>query len=269
MPFPLNTTTKKYEASITVSEIGISGEWKVHTIFLKDKKDNTEYLSHLTTQTNGEKIDFSTLHLNVTGVTSPPVPTDKEAPVLHSINVNSQQISVNEKIEIIAEVTDNESGVSTINATYKTPSGNSKSINLYQMYQDNLWVLIQLENMKKVVSGFFFPLYADKVGNSKTFTSYIDKKDNQKSLNHCKVTVSGTTVDSEAPVLRDISVSSQQVKANEKIEVRAKVTDNESGVSTVRVNYKKPNGMYNHLIYTKMQLVYLRAQLRLVNMKNG
>jgi nitrogen regulatory protein PII len=243
VPFTLNSTIGKYEASITVPEIDVAGEWKVRSIYLQDKKDNSIYLNHLSTQTNGEKIDFTKLNLNVTGVIAPPVSTDKEPPVLHSISVSSQEVSVNEKFEIIAEVTDNESGVSNVIANYKKPSGDSKSITLYPNVTGQFVGSHTIGKYEESGEWILTSVYVyDKNGNSKTITNYIDKENNQKNLDHCKVNVSGTTIDSEAPILHDISVSSQQVKANEKIEVRAKITDNESGVSTVTVTYKKPNG---------------------------
>lgn len=251
-PFILNTTTNKYEATITVPSIDISGEWKVTNIFLTDKKDNRVYLNHLTTQSNGEKIDFSTLHLNVTGVTSPLEPTDKEAPVLQSIKVNSQQAAVNDKIELTAEITDNESGVSTVIAYYKTPNGKSKSIYLFKNTPGQFVGSYTIGKYEESGEWTLSSVYInDKVGNSKTFTSYLDTDNNQVSFENCSVTVSGTTIDSEAPVLRDISVTSQVVKANEKIEVRAEVTDNESGVATVRVNYKKPSGNTDYIYLYK------------------
>ncbi|MFB5282829.1 Ig domain-containing protein [Peribacillus sp. Hz7] len=252
VPFVLNSTTGKYEASITVPEIDVEGEWKVSRIYLQDKKENYVYLSHLATQSNGEKIDFSTLNLNVTGVTDPPVSTDKEAPVLHSISVGSQQLSVNEKIEVIAEVTDNESGVSTVRANYKKPSGASQSIYLYKnaagQFVGSHTIGKYEESGEWVLSSIYM---SDKDGNSQTITNYIDGESNQKNLDHCKVTVGGTTIDSEAPILQEISVISQQIKANEKIEVRAEVTDNESGVSSVRVTYKKPSGQLQSFYLSK------------------
>ena len=91
-----------------------SCEWKVTDIFLKDNKDNTVHLSNLSTQSNGEKIDFSTLTLNVSGVTTPPVSTDNEPPVIHTISVESKDLNVNDTVNISAEISDNDSGVSSV-----------------------------------------------------------------------------------------------------------------------------------------------------------
>ena len=159
---------------------------------------------------------------------------------------------MNEKIELTAEVTDNESGVSTVIAYYKKPSGKSKSIYLYKNTTGQFVGSYTIGKYEESGEWTLSSVYInDKVGNSKTFTSYLDADNNQASFENCKVTVSGTTIDSEAPILHDISVTSQVVKANEKIEVRAEVTDNESGVSSVRVTYKKPSGDYNYIYLYK------------------
>ncbi|WP_458124296.1 beta strand repeat-containing protein [Paenibacillus sp. Z3-2] len=241
--FVYNASSKLFEADIRAASNDVAGSWKATTIFLRDKKDNTINLSHNSTQTNGQKIDFTPLHLNVSGVTPTPQPTDKEAPVLHSIEVNTNQLTVGDKLQLTAEVTDNESGVASVVAYYRTPSGKTKSISLaatgnnkfvgsYTIgkYDDSgEWVLASVTAR-------------DRVGNSKTYTSYQDRNNKTVNFNNCLVVVSGTTVDNEAPVLHGISVTSRVVHPNEKIEVRAEVTDNESGVGTVRVTYKKPDG---------------------------
>ncbi|MCM3791469.1 hypothetical protein M3221_24405, partial [Domibacillus indicus] len=237
--FIFNSTTKMYEATITVPEVDVAGEWKATTVYLQDNKENTVYLSHLSTQANGEKIDFSNLTLNVAVAE----PTDKEAPLLRTISVVSQQVKVNEKIEVVADATDNESGVSSIRAIYKKPSGSSASISLIQntagQFIGSFTIGKYEESGEWVLSSIYL---VDKDGNSRTVTSYIDAENVQKTFSHCKVTVSGTTVDKEAPVLHGISVASEQVKANGKIEITAEVTDNESGVSFVTVYYRKPDG---------------------------
>ncbi|HFL3758344.1 TPA: hypothetical protein ACG3RL_004294, partial [Clostridioides difficile] len=210
---------------------------------MKDKKDNTIYLSHLSMQTNGEKIDFTPLHLNVTGVTPAPEPTDKQAPILRSIQVSAKQLTVNDKLQLNAEVTDDESGVASVVANYRKPSGATKSISLTANGNDKF---VGLYTIGKYDESGEWNLVSvttrDKVGNSKTYTSYQDDNNNTVNFNNLLVIVSGTIVDKEAPVLRDISVTSKVVRPNEKIEVRAEVTDNESGVASVRVTYKKPNG---------------------------
>jgi nitrogen regulatory protein PII len=249
VPLLLNSSSGNYEASISVQEKDVAGEWKVSSIYLQDKKENEIYLSHLSTQSNGEKIDFTNLSLNITGVTSPPISTDKEAPVVHSISVSSQQISVNEKIEVKAEITDNESGVSTVRATYKKPNGTYQPIYLYANTEGQFVGSYAIGKYEISGEWMLTSLYMnDKDGNYQSVTSYIDNENNQQDFAHCSITISGTIVDSESPILRDISVVSQEIKANERIEVKATVTDNESGVWYVKVNYKTPSGK-NQLLY--------------------
>ncbi|WP_068620583.1 Ig-like domain-containing protein [Paenibacillus tuaregi] len=247
-PFVLNTTTNQYEATITVASTGVAGTWKATTIFLRDKKDNTVYLSHMAEQSNGEKIDFTPLHLNVTGVTPAPEPTDKQAPVLRSIQVNAQKLTVNDKLQLTAEVTDDESGVASVTANYKKPSGATKSISLSSNAAGQFVGSYTIGKYDESGDWTLVSVTArDKAGNSKTYTSYLDSNNNTMNFSNCLVTISGTIVDKEAPVLRDISVTSQVVRPNEKLEVRAEVTDNESGVASVRASYKKPDGSTSNI----------------------
>ncbi|WP_145051431.1 Ig-like domain-containing protein [Paenibacillus xylanexedens] len=241
--FVYNASTKLYEADIRAASNDVAGSWKATTIFLRDKKDNTINLSHNSTQTNGQKIDFTPLHLNVSGVTPTPQPTDKEAPILHSIEVNNNKLTVNDRLQLTAEVTDNESGVASVIAYYRTPSGATKSISLTGSGNDKF---VGSYTIGKYDESGEWTLTSvttrDRVGNSKTYTSYQDRNNKTVNFNNCLVVISGTTVDKEAPVLHDISVTSRLVHPNEKIEVRAEVTDNESGVAVVRATYKKPDG---------------------------
>ncbi|WP_418039492.1 MULTISPECIES: Ig-like domain-containing protein [Paenibacillus] len=239
--FVYNANTKLYEANITAASNDTAGSWKATSIYLKDKKDNAITLGHNSTQTNGQKIDFTPLHLNVSGVTPPS--TDKEAPVLHSIQVNANQLTVNDKLQLTAEVTDNDSGVASVVAYYRTPSGATKSISLAASGNNKFvgsYIIGKYDDSGEW--GLASVTARDRVGNSKTYTSYQDQNGKTVNFNNCLVVVSGTTVDKEAPILHDISVTSRVVHPNEKIEVRAEVTDNESGVGTVRVTYKKPDG---------------------------
>ncbi|MDM5332437.1 Ig-like domain-containing protein [Ureibacillus composti] len=241
--FILNSISGKYEALISVPEIDVAGEWKATSIYLEDNKENYIYLSNLSKQSNGEEIDLSKLNLIVSGVNSPPEPTDKEAPLLNLISVNSQEVTINEKIELVAEVTDNESGVSTVRADYRLPSGKSKSIILRENANGQFVGSYTIGKYDESGEWVLSTIYVnDNAGNSRTSTSYLDSNGNEMNFENCNFIVSGTIVDSEAPVLQDISVTSQIVRPNEKIEVRVKATDNESGVVYVRVNYKKPNG---------------------------
>ncbi|MGE6487479.1 hypothetical protein [Paenisporosarcina sp. NPDC076898] len=245
-PFLLNTATGKYEAYISVTEIDVAGEWKAHSIFLEDNKQNSVNLTNGMSQTNGEKVDFTTLSLNVSGVALP-VSTDKLAPVLKYISVATSQLSIDDKIAVTAEVADDESGVASVEAIYRKPSGKTKTIRLglkngqyYGEYsigkydESGSWILQSV-----VVS--------DIAGNSKYITSYIDNEDNSKNLNHCNIEVVGTIKDSQAPLLHEIAVTSLQVKAKEGIGVKASISDDESGVSFVTVNYKTPNGQLKSL----------------------
>jgi Bacterial Ig-like domain (group 2) len=243
VPFVLNSISKMYEATITVPETGIEGEWKATSIYLVDNKENHVYLYHQTNQSNGGKVDFSNIHLNVTGVTPPPEPTDKEAPILHAISVTSQQVKVNEKIEVEADVTDNESGISSIHATYKKPNGATSNIYLSQSSSGLFVGSLTIGKYEESGEWTLTSVYVrDNVGNSKYYYNYMDVENVQKTFEHCSVNVSETVVDKEAPNLQSISVKYKQVKANEKIEIIAEAADNESGISSIRVEYVKPNG---------------------------
>ncbi|MDI7742932.1 hypothetical protein QMK38_13045 [Lysinibacillus fusiformis] len=243
IPFTLNSTTGKYEATISVSEIDIAGEWKVYNIYLEDNKGNSTYLNSNSNQIDGDLIDFSNLNINVTGVTAPLISSDKTPPVLSSISVSSQEVEVNEEIIVKANITDNDSGVASVYMRYTKPSGATKIIYLYKNTLGQYEGVFKIGKYEESGQWTANSVYlSDKNGNSQTITNYIDENKNNKGLEHCIVNISGTVIDSEAPILRNINVKSQQVKANEKIEVIADVTDNESGVTSVRVTYSKPDG---------------------------
>ncbi|MCA0150555.1 hypothetical protein LCD52_17495 [Rossellomorea vietnamensis] len=253
--FVENSQSGKHEALISAKDVDVAGEWKVTDIFLKDNKDNTVHLSNLSIQTNGEKIDLLNLTLNVSGVTPPPVSSDKEPPVIHTIAVESKDLSVNDTVSISAEISDNDSGVSTVIANYQKPSGDFESIYLYENSKDIFTGSHTIGKYEESGEWKLTSVYVrDRDGNSSKLDSYIDKDNNQKNFNDCTLNIVGTTVDIEAPILKEISVTSNEVSPNKKIEVRAVVTDNESGVSSVRVNYKNSRGNFQSIyLYRKTE----------------
>ncbi len=253
--FVENSQSGKHEALISAKDVDVTGEWKVTDIFLKDNKDNTVHLSNLSTQSNGEKIDFSTLTLNVSGVTTPPVSTDNEPPVIHTISVESKDLNVNDTVNISAEISDNDWGVSSVIAYYQKPSGALETIYLYKNSTDTFTGSYKIGKYEESGEWILTSVYVrDRDGNSSNLDSYIGKDNNRKNFNNCTLNIVGTTIDSEIPNLKEISVTSKGVSPNKKIEVRAVVTDNESGVSSVKVNYKNSRGnIQSFYLYRKTE----------------
>lgn len=171
---------------------------------------------------------------------------DLEAPQLNQISTSSQTLTPTTPVKITANITDDLSGVKNAVIYYKKPSGTTRS---YTFVYNTATKLFEATISVGTV---------DEPGEWKVSSVYLnDNKDNSISIGQSQfdfsllnLQVSGVTLpevpieptDKEPPVLHDISVESLQVKSGQSIKVTADVTDNESGVRSVTVYYKKPSG---------------------------
>ncbi|MEK4128740.1 Ig-like domain-containing protein [Solibacillus sp. FSL W8-0474] len=233
--FVFNANTKLYEATISVGRIDEPGVWSVSSVYLNDQKDNSISI--------GQSLyDFSSLDLEVSGVNEQ---SDKESPILHNISVVSQQGEPGQNIKITADVTDNESGVSSVIVYYKKPSGRQFSISLYKNASTGQYegskVINQYEELGEWKIDYIYLI--DNVSNSVSIKSYKDVDNIQRDFEHCTIEINGTTPDLQAPTLEDLTIELKQMSsALAHVILTAKITDELSGVSSASVNYRKPSG---------------------------
>jgi hypothetical protein len=247
----LNSATNKFEATVSVGKIDEPGLWKVNSVYLYDKKDNSRSIYR-------SDFDFSNVDLNVSSVTLP----ETEPPILLDISVESRNVSVGQSVNVSADVSDNESGVSSVVVYYMKPSGRYFSIQLFKnaatgkfegskeinQYEElGAWAVIHV-NLR------------DNAQNSISLTSYKNTNNEEMNFDHCSIEVSGTTPDLEAPILGNLAIELKQTSSSSaSVILTAMATDDLSGVSNLYGYYTKPSGKSIYLSFYKSGDSYIAS----------
>ena len=139
-----NSDTELYEANMYINENTQSGDWKVDYIYLSDKNSNSKIIYNSNTNSYGSiKEDLSSCDFTVIGTKS-----DTTAPELDlsSIKVNKKEVTVGDTVKISLKVSDDISGVNTVNLEYKIPGTSSKK-SIYakynletELYEANMYI---------------------------------------------------------------------------------------------------------------------------------
>ncbi|RFU68295.1 hypothetical protein D0469_12335, partial [Peribacillus saganii] len=242
----LNTATSKYEGTINVGTYDEPGEWKLNSITLTDKKENSRTIVDTSyTWESYEKMDMSPYTIKVTGVLEQ---TDKTSPVLNTISISTQQTKPGDTVKVVADVTDNESGVSSISASFSKPSGRSAYAYLYYnqttgKYEGSItidqydelgeWQLYYVSMWDK----------AENHGYVYNSSSVPVATTNKMDFSNCKFEVSETKPDLLGPILDSLSISLEQVTNNgARVKLTAEGSDNLSGMTSLSAYYIKPSG---------------------------
>jgi trimeric autotransporter adhesin len=248
----LNQTTQKYEGTISIGTYDEAGVWVPSYLILTDNKDNDGYVYDDTSNSSGQKFDFDPYKFSVSGVSIPPTtpePTDKIPPVLNSIITNVSQVKGPGTVKLIADVSDNDTGVNSVYANYLKPSGRSYSLNLYlNSISGKYEGSISIDQYEEIGNWKLnYVRLGDKAGNYKyIYDSVLNPTSSEKQdFSNCKVYVEGITPDLIAPSLDDLSRELIQNTNNTAlIKLFAEVNDDLSGVRTnsVYAVYQKPSG---------------------------
>lgn len=122
-----NSSSGKYEGSISIDKYEEMGDWKLNYVRLGDKAGNFKYIyDSVFNPTSSEKQDFSNCKFYVKGITP-----DLIAPSLDDLSRELIQNTNNTAlIKLFAEVSDDLSGVKTnsVYAVYQKPSGKNITV---------------------------------------------------------------------------------------------------------------------------------------------
>ena len=266
--FYLNQTTNKYEATISFSQYADPGEWVLNYLSLYDNKDNsvTVYDTN-SSYSSTQKFDYSSFVINVSGVTPKPPEPPKEdftPPVLNDIEViNQSVVNANEYATIVADVTDDKSGVSSVSARFVKQSGRTQNVYLYynqtsQKYEGRILV----DAFEEIGTWKLQYVYMyDKEYNSKTIydsTLYSSSNYEKRDFSSCTFDVGGTTPDLIGPMFKDLAIEVVQLSKTEAlVKYTAEVKDILSGVSSVYANFSKPSGRTFNVNFSKQSDKYI------------
>ncbi len=147
---------------------------------------------------------------------------DYTGPVVHGVTVSSSDVNAGEQVTFTADVTDTQSGVAGVTAGPLNYLGGE--LNFKQDSTGKWTATIVIPN--NVPDGERITLY---------YISAMDKKGNfsDSSPSMASFVVHNSTGDYTAPKLEDLQVSQTGSKPGDTVQIKAKVTDDQSGVKSV------------------------------------
>ncbi|GGA36049.1 DUF7743 domain-containing protein [Psychrobacillus lasiicapitis] len=221
-----------WEGKYTVQSYDENGKWTFDYMVISDKAFN-----HLPVNKENNVLDEDLTIITIENDTG----GDVTPPVLDNIEVSPLNLKVGEYVTVKAKVSDDMSGVEHVSMNYSSPSSNSRrSVRLYKenegLFEGIYFAQSNDESGKWILDSIFIE---DKAGND----LYLHKNNN----NLPDEDLTSFTIENESggdktpPVIENIEVSPLNVKVGETVTVKAKVTDDMSGVNEVLFYYKSPS----------------------------
>ncbi|WP_338788148.1 hypothetical protein [Metabacillus sp. FJAT-53654] len=216
--------------SYTVQDTDEEGIWSIDHWTLSDNAGNLTGI--FTPQTEAE---FEII--NPDG--------DGEGPTLESLEISPKSVSVGKSINIKARVSDDKSGVKSVLAVYQNPSDNRYLyINLKYDSNQDLWVgsyTVQDTDEEGIWSIDHWTL-SDNAGNlTGIFTPQTE----------AEFELINPDGDGEGPTLEGLEISPKSVSVGDTINIKARVSDDKSGVKSVLAVYQNPSD--NRYLYINLK----------------
>ena len=178
---------------------------------------------------------------------------DTEPPVINSISLSKTLLSGGDYTVISVDMSDNLSGVASVEIGFRKVGDTSWSVYglRYNSYygpdglvttSDNMWHLTYSFNEYAPSGVYTFGTFraTDKAGN--TCEYYYDDSDCPDILKNASFTIENENEDTEAPVLKSISLSKTNLSGGDYTVLSVDITDDLSGVSFVRIYFCMDNG---------------------------
>src|SRR5690606_20138705 len=110
-------TAQKYVGEMDITEGTESGLWEIIYVYIEDYAGNELYQYNSNTTTiNENAIDLSTANFKVSGTTA-----DVTVPILNSIEVDKNDVTIGDIVTISVDAEDSESGIKNLYAYYFMP----------------------------------------------------------------------------------------------------------------------------------------------------
>ncbi|OCA85956.1 hypothetical protein A8F94_14005 [Bacillus sp. FJAT-27225] len=246
-----NEETANYEGTFDVSTYDDAGQWKLSSLYLKDRQGNGYRIYHRETPYKGSTYEYR----NLSGYTIEVYGTlvDDTAPRLGGFSLSSTRANGGESITLSADIIEEGSGVEYVYVSYVPPSGDSEGGKPIELAYN--------EETGKFEGSFYADPYdlpgiwsigtiqmGDKLNNHYTYrngeTPYQGGYYEVKDLSAYNIEVIGTVGDTTPPQLNGFSVSQTTIMLGEQVHLSADIVDDLSGVEQVFVYYSTPLGRY-------------------------
>ncbi|MBH0230789.1 S-layer homology domain-containing protein [Halobacillus yeomjeoni] len=247
----LNSDTGKYEGELEVGEYDLEGTWMVDSINVKDRQGNSYSYHNGEGKTSHKTEDYGYIDLSAYNFEIYETTEDDEMPVLEDFSVSHERAKLNDQVTLEAKVSDNLSGVKSVEVEYIAPVSNAVK-----------YIEMKYNKSEDVYEGSFeigrydaagdwkihYIKLMDVQGNDYTHYNGEGSFENQRShyiyrdLTPYNVTISGTKDDHTPPELNEFVVSPKKVTYGHEVELKADVSDDLSGMQSVEVMYEASEG---------------------------
>ncbi|WP_316571469.1 OmpL47-type beta-barrel domain-containing protein [Neobacillus sp. YIM B06451] len=247
-----NDETANYVGQFDVSTYDDAGQWKLSSVYLKDKQGNVYRIFHRETPYQGATYEYR----NLSGYTIEVYGTlvDDTAPRLGDLSISSSSANGGESITLSADIIEEGSGVEYVHVSYVPPNGDSEGGKPIELTYN--------EETGKYEGSFYADPYdlpgiwsigtiqmGDKLNNHYHYrngeTPYQGGYYEVKDLSAYNIEVFGTVGDTTPPQLNGFSVSQTTIIQGEQVHLSADIVDDLSGVEQVFVYYSTPLGRYD------------------------
>ena len=230
--FTYNNVTKKYEYKLLITEEMKYKKLRLVQLEVIYNTNNTVFVDNYNNKYL-EDILITDIYGNI----------DDTKPVLESATINKDKFNIGDTLEITVNATDNLSGIEAIVANIYF--GNEcEYVRLVEKEVKGVYkgTLSITESMKLKEIYVYYLSMVDKAGN----TSYI--YDNELNLS-AKVSNENGIFDEEAPIVKNINLSSNTVKVGDTLEITIDAEDSLSGIKNIQYKYGYTNYWSSSYIY--------------------
>jgi hypothetical protein len=218
-----------FVGTIEIPDRAETGTWTIANLRMMDKVQNLKKYSQ------NEPI-LQNARFEVIGSDS-----DNTPPIIVSVNMTPYEVRGGEKVNLIVEAEDDQSGVSRIHGSLISPSLNARfSIACRKTEEDNIFsgnALIP----KDAESGEWSLYYIrteDEAKNTKTYY-----RNNYKELfGQTTIRVYTESSDGQPPTLEGLTIGPNVVAYGETVEIIVSASDDVSGISRVFGKLRSPSG---------------------------
>lgn len=240
----LTNINGRYIGIIDIGKYNELGNYKLNRIDICDYAGNeTEIYNKEFYIDSGLNLqDLSTADIEVTGTTP-----DLDDPVLNSISVDKSIAMPGDKVTITADAADFTSGIRSVNVIYQLPSESDKTVALTeangkytgtldidQLDEAGSYIVDRIEIQDN--AGRYSFIYNSELSSG----YYITTQD----LSAGDFQVTGTVIDTNGPVLNNISIDKTSYTAGDVINLTIDASDDLSGIDTIEAIYKDENDNY-------------------------
>lgn len=214
---------------IEIPDRAETGTWSIASLRMTDKVQNLRNYSE-------NDSALRTAHFEVIGPDS-----DNTPPIIVSVNIDPYEVRGGDKVNLIVEAEDDQSGVARIHGSLISPSLNARrSIACRKAGGDNIFTGQAM--MPKDAESGEWSLYYIRTEDEAKNTKMYYKNNYPELFGQATVRVYTESSDAEPPTLDDLTIDPTAVAYGELVEIIVSASDDVSGISRVFGRLRSPSG---------------------------